>query len=132
MAALAAARGVAFTPHLRIPDAEVISLLNRASAMVYAPRLEPFGLAPIEAAACGLPVVAVAEGGVRETVLDDETGLLVANAPEAVAAAVARLLADPALARRLGAAGRANAERRWSLEAATDRIEQALLRSVAK
>ena len=131
MTALAAARGVPFAPHLRIPDAEVIALLNRASVMVYTPRLEPFGLAPIEAAACGLPVVAVAEGGVRETVLDDETGLLVASTPEAVAAAVARLLADPALARRLGTAGRANAVRRWSLEAATDRVEQALLRFVA-
>jgi glycosyltransferase involved in cell wall biosynthesis len=131
MAALAAAREVPFTPHLGIPDAELVALLNRATALVYAPRLEPFGLAPIEAAACRLPVVAVAEGGVRETVIDDETGLLVANTPQAVAAAVARLLADPALARRLGTAARAGAERRWSLEAATDRIEQALLRVAA-
>lgn len=99
--------------------------------MIYAPRLEPFGFAPIEAGACGLPVIAVAEGGVRETVIDDETGLLVHNAPRAVADAVARLLADPALVHRLGTAGRANAERRWSLDAATDRIEQALLLSTA-
>ena len=67
---LAAARGVPFSPHLRIPDDQLIALLNRAAVMVYAPRLEPFGLAPIEAAACALPVVAVAEGGVRETVID--------------------------------------------------------------
>jgi glycosyltransferase involved in cell wall biosynthesis len=129
--ALAASRDVPFKPYLRIPDDEVIALLNRASAMVYAPRLEPFGLAPIEAAACGLPVVAVAEGGVRETVIDDETGLLVPSRAAELAGAVARLLADPALVRRLGAGGRANAERRWSLPAATDRIEQALLRVAA-
>jgi len=72
MKALAAARGVSFSPHLRIPDDEVIDLLNRAAVMVYTPRLEPFGLAAIEAAACGLPVVAVAEGGARETVIDGE------------------------------------------------------------
>ena len=128
MTALAAARAVPFTPHLRIPDAELVALLNRASAMIYAPRLEPFGLAPIEAGACGVPVVAVAEGGVRETVIDGETGLLVPGTPAAVAGAVAQLLADPAMGRRLGTGARANAERRWSLEAATDRIEQALLR----
>jgi glycosyltransferase involved in cell wall biosynthesis len=131
MTALAAARSVPFTPYLRIPDDKLVTLLNRAAAMVYAPRLEPFGLAPIEAAACGLPVIAVAEGGVRETVIDGETGLLVKNTPGAVAEAVARLLADPALAHRLGAAGRANAARQWSLDACADRIEQALLRCVA-
>jgi glycosyltransferase involved in cell wall biosynthesis len=128
MRELAAARGVPFSPHLRIPDDEVIALLNRASVMVYAPRLEPFGYAAIESAACGLPVVAVAEGGVRETVIDGETGFLVGNTPGAVADAVARVLTDPELARRVGAAARSNAERRWSLDAATDRIEQALLR----
>ena len=130
MRALAAARGVGFTSHLGIADAEVVGLLNRARLMVYAPRLEPFGLAPIEAAACGLPVVAVAEGGVRETVIDGQTGFLVENSPAAVADAIDRLLANPELARQLGAAGRANAERMWSLDALTDRIEQALLRAL--
>jgi glycosyltransferase involved in cell wall biosynthesis len=132
MTALAASLDVPFTPHLRIADDALIALLNRASALLYAPRLEPFGLAPIEAAACGLPAIAVAEGGVRETVIDDETGLLVRHDPAAMAAAIARLLADPALARRLGAAARARAERHWSQAAATDRVERALLRSLAR
>jgi glycosyltransferase involved in cell wall biosynthesis len=126
---LAASNGVPFTPRLGIPDDDLVALLNRASAMIYAPRLEPFGLAPIEAAACGLPVIAVAEGGVRESVIHNETGILVQNTPQAVADAAARLLADPALARRLGSAGRANAEQRWSLDALTDRIERALFRA---
>jgi len=130
MSALAASRGVPFSPYLRIADEDVVGLLNRATALIYAPRLEPFGLAPIEAAACGLPVIAVAEGGVRETVIDNETGFLVQNTPGAVANAASRLLADPMLARRLGATGRANAEQRWSLDALTDRIEQALLHSI--
>ena len=132
MTALAAARGVPFTPHLRIPDEQVVELLNRAAALIYAPRLEPFGLAPIEAGACGLPVIAVAEGGVRETVIDGENGMLVHSSPRALADALAALLEDPALARRLGAAGRAHAERRWSLEASTDRIEAALLRAAGQ
>ena len=132
MIELAAARGVTFTPHLRIPNEEVVALLNRATALVYAPRLEPFGLAPIEAGACGLPVVAVAEGGVRETVLHGETGLLVDSTPQAVAGAIAAVFADPAMARRMGAAGRANAERNWTFDAAIGRVEAALLRAVGQ
>ena len=82
----ALAQGVAFRPLTRIGDDELVGLLNHAAAMVYAPRLEPFGLAPIEAAACGLPLVAVAEGDVRETVIDGVTSLLVGSDPAAIAA----------------------------------------------
>ena len=45
--------------------------IHSTAAMLYAPRLEPFGLAPLEANACGLPVIAVPEGGVRETVVHE-------------------------------------------------------------
>ena len=48
---------------------------HRATAMVYAPCLELIGLAPLEANACRLPVVAVAEGSVRETIVDGVYGL---------------------------------------------------------
>src|SRR6266545_579251 len=72
---LAQELNVSFEAKIRIDDAELVRLLNRAKIMVYAPHLEPFGLAPLEANACGLPVVAVAEGGVRETVVDGLNGL---------------------------------------------------------
>jgi glycosyltransferase involved in cell wall biosynthesis len=131
MIALAAARDVDFQPHLRVSDEELVAFLNRAKAMVYTPRLEPFGLAPIEAGACGVPVVAIAEGGVRETVTDGVTGLLTANRTDAVAAALSRLLGDAELARSLGANARAAALSRWSHQAATDRIEKALVQVIA-
>lgn len=123
---LAAASGVAYDARVNVSDGELVDLLNRAALMVYAPRLEPFGLAPLEANACGLPVVAVAEGGVRETVIDGVNGLLVAHSAD-LAAAIARLRADPVLAQRLGRQGRALVCERWSLSSAIDRIEQALL-----
>lgn len=121
---------IEFRPLVSIPHAEVVDVLNRASALVYAPRLEPFGYAPIEAAACGLPVVALAEGGVRESVIHGETGLLVDD-DAALAPALARVLADKALGERMGAAGRLNVEAHWSLEAATDRLEQHLTKVVS-
>lgn len=74
--------------------------------------VEGFGLVYLEAAAHGLPVVAHAVGGVREAVVPDETGLLVSPGdPGALTAAFARLIADSALRRRLGEAGRAWAQR---------------------
>jgi glycosyltransferase involved in cell wall biosynthesis len=124
---LAAARGVDFTPRLRIGDDEVQDLLNRARMMVYAPRLEPFGLAPLEANACGLPVVGVAEGGVRETVVDGVTGLLVEHDPSALARAITRLRDDPTYAETLGDQGRQRVAEHWSLSAAIDRLEQRLI-----
>jgi len=129
--ALAADLGVEFKPLLRITDQALVTLLNTSAAMLYAPRLEPFGLAPIEAAACGLPVVAVAEGGVRETVINQVTGILVEADPAAMAAALAPILADPAQAKRLGQNGRRIALEQWSNEAATTRLEQQLQLVVA-
>jgi glycosyltransferase involved in cell wall biosynthesis len=121
---LAAGLNVDFEPRVGIADAELLDLLNSALLMAYAPRLEPFGLAPLEAGACGLPVVAVAEGGVRETVVDGVSGLLVEHHPQAMARAIARLRDDPALARRLGEGGYQLVHQKWSLGASIDRLEQ--------
>ncbi len=126
MAELARSRSVKAEFRVRVSDSELLDTLNRAMAMIYAPRLEPFGLAPLEANACGVPVIAVAEGGVRETIQDGVNGLLVDQRPAAIAAAVERLRDDPALARRLGDGGRDAVRDKWSDTAATDRIERAL------
>ncbi len=68
---------------------------------------EPFGGVVIEAMACAKPVVATAIGGTVEQVVDGKTGLLVPPGdPEAMAAALARLIEDPELRERMGRAGR--------------------------
>jgi glycosyltransferase involved in cell wall biosynthesis len=122
MQALAVAEGVTLDVRKRIPDEELLRHLQTAFAMIYAPRLEPFGFAPIEAGACETPIVAVAEGGVRETVVDGANGLVVDADPAALAGALERLRDDPELARRLGRNGRQLAETKWSREAGTDRL----------
>jgi len=126
MQALASRLKVDFRPKMLVPDPELVDLLNRASAFVYAPRLEPFGFAPLEANACGAPVVAIAEGGVRETVVDDKNGIVVENDPGAMALAIQRLMSDPDLARRLGEVGEQIVREKWSPSAATDRLERHL------
>jgi glycosyltransferase involved in cell wall biosynthesis len=87
----------------RLSDDEVRTLYQRA-ALFLLPGEEDFGIAPVEAQACGRPVVAYARGGALETVVPDETGVLVdAQTPAAFADAIARARAiafDPAVIRR--------------------------------
>ncbi|HEV7903552.1 MAG TPA: glycosyltransferase family 4 protein [Pyrinomonadaceae bacterium] len=123
---LASELEVDFEPHVRIADDKLVEILNRAMLMLYTSRLEPFGFAPLEANACGTPVLAVAEGGVRETIVDGVNGLLVDDDPRTMAAAVTRLSEDREYARRLGQTGRQQVAERWSIAAAVERLEQRL------
>ncbi len=95
----------------------VLSTYYRAADVVLVPsRSESFGLVALEAAACGTPVVAADVGGLRTLVDDGRTGYLVGRRdPAAYAAAVARILDDPVLARRLSLRAVETAERyTWS------------------
>jgi glycosyltransferase involved in cell wall biosynthesis len=126
MRRLAESFEVSFEARTGIADNELVEILNRAAAMVYAPRLEPFGLAPLEANACGLPVIAVAEGGVRETIIDGTNGFLVQNQPQAMARAIERLRDDKDLAAQLGKNGSELVREKWSVNSAIERLEKEL------
>jgi glycosyltransferase involved in cell wall biosynthesis len=77
--------------------------------------------------AMGLPVVATAVDGVPEMVNAGKTGILVPpKDPHALAAAICRLLDDPALAERMGKAGRERAEQMLALETMVSRYEDFL------
>lgn len=129
---LAADLNVRFDPKVNVSDSELIDLLNRASLMLYTSQLEPFGFAPLEANACGTPVVAIAEGGVRETVFNMENGLLVHDRdPQTLGRAVLTLLDNEQLTNRLGNAGRQMVEERWTWESAIDNLEAQLIRIIA-
>ncbi|HYM23248.1 MAG TPA: glycosyltransferase [Vicinamibacterales bacterium] len=76
----------------RRTDEEIRDLYRRASVLLM-PGEEDFGIVPVEAQACGTPVVALARGGALETIVPDETGARVDEpAPDAFAAAIARTL----------------------------------------
>lgn len=97
--------------------------LAEADAFALPTRSEGLGTSVIEAMAGGVPVVASAVGGVPELVRHEETGLLVPPGdPAALTAALARLLDDPALARRLAEAGRERA-RDFSIDEMVSRTE---------
>jgi glycosyltransferase involved in cell wall biosynthesis len=125
MQQLAQDLGIDLVIRTAISDDELAVELSTARALVYAPVLEPFGLAALEASAAGLPVVGVAEGGVRETVVDGVNGLLVDlhELPDAIR----KVLQDDQLAARLSAAGPGYVREMWSPERAIDDLEANLL-----
>ncbi len=131
MVAMAQSLGVEFEPRVMVSDKELVDLLSRAKMMVYAPFLEPFGFAPLEANLCGLPVVAVAEGGLRETIVDGVNGLLAEPDPQQMANAIDRLRCDEDLYARIHNSCRGYVVEKWSLAAAIDRLEQNLTQVAA-
>jgi glycosyltransferase involved in cell wall biosynthesis len=95
---------------------DVPDLLAGFEVFAFPSRFEGLCLAVIEAQAAGVPVVATPVGGIRETVVDGESGLLVpVGDADALAGAVCRLLADPELGRQLAGAARRRVRERFAL-----------------
>jgi type III pantothenate kinase len=114
LAALAQEAGVADRVDLRgrVDRPGVAALLRSSDAVVCVPWYEPFGIVPLEAMACGVPVVAAAVGGMVDTVVDGVTGVHVPpRDPERLAEALRSLLADDERRVAYGAAGVERARR---------------------
>jgi glycosyltransferase involved in cell wall biosynthesis len=94
-----------------VPNESIQECHARIDIFAMLSNAESFGVAALEAQACGKPVVATAVGGLPEVVEDGVTGFLVPpRDPGAAAAAIGRLSADPELRSRMGRAGRARVE----------------------
>lgn len=122
-----------------------IELYSNAAAFVCPSIYEPFGIINLEAMACGVPVVAARVGGIKEVVVDGETGFLVplqqqeespfeplepAKFSKDLADRVNLLMRDPALRKTMGTAGRARAEEIFSWQSIakqTEALYQSLL-----
>ena len=100
-----------------VPVDAIADWYRALDAFIAPQRWEGFGVTPLEAMACGVPVIATTVGAFEELVVDGQTGYLVppGDVP-AMAAALSRLAADTALRQRLGVAARAHVEAQFTLE----------------
>ncbi|MFJ4775689.1 glycosyltransferase [Streptomyces sp. NPDC088762] len=129
------ARGAGVADRVRflgaVPCAEVPAVMRSADVVLCPADYEPFGIVPLEAMACGRPVVASAVGGQLDTVVDRGTGRLVPPGdPGALAGAVAELLADAPLREAYGNAGRRRVTSRYGwahVASATERAYRSAL-----
>jgi alpha-maltose-1-phosphate synthase len=127
-----------------LPKADVVQVLTHATVFVCPSVYEPMGIVNLEAMACETAVVATATGGIPEVVADGETGLLVPIEQASdgtgtpldpdrfvadLAAAMTRLVADPAQAAAMGKAGRVRAVEHFSWGTIAERT-MAVYRSV--
>ncbi|HEV8595810.1 MAG TPA: glycogen synthase, partial [Thermoplasmata archaeon] len=93
--------------HEMLEDPDLVNLYNEAAVFACPSIYEPFGIINLEAMACETPVVACAVGGIKEVVVDGETGFLVPpQAPEKLGRAITKVLEDEELAAKMGRAGR--------------------------
>lgn len=105
---------------------DVPPLIRALDILVHASVVgEPFGQVIVQGMACGKPVVATNGGGVPETVVDGQTGLLVPMGDEvAMAAAIEHLLSDPAAAAAMGEHGRKRVIERFTIEQSARRVTE--------
>lgn len=113
-----------------IQDNELVQLYNKAKLVLYAPYLEPFGLVPLEAMACGTPVVAVKEGGVRESVLHNETGILTERDEGMFAEAITDLLLNKEKRQYMSQRALEVVQNFWTLKHAGERLLNHLNRAM--
>jgi glycosyltransferase involved in cell wall biosynthesis len=108
-----------------IPDSELLDLMRTTSCVIYAPKLEPFGYVPLEAASCGAPVVTVAEGGLRESMAEGY-GYIADPTPEAIAKKIRWVLDNQSEVVSQVRSNRAGLVEKWNLSAGVDRLEKNL------
>ena len=123
---LGVAEAFELTGHL--PPTELMARYATCSIFVLPSTQEGFGIVFLEAMAHSKPVVAIHAGGVPEVVIDGETGLLVdPGNPQALRTALAQLLADASLRKRLGSAGRHHLEESYSFKHFCQRLARLLV-----
>ena len=126
LAALAKQRHVELTVVHEASEEELVELYNQALALVFVPIMEPFGIVLLEAMACGTPVIGVNEGGMREVVLDGETGFLVEREATDIAAVVRRIQREPGLRDHLSRHAVSQIQSKWTWDHTIDRYEQTI------
>ncbi|MEK7571936.1 MAG: glycosyltransferase family 4 protein [Patescibacteria group bacterium] len=107
-------------------ETQFVKLYNKAKLVVCLSHDDPFGLIPLEAMACGIPVVAVNEGGYLETILHNNTGYLLPRNGSIIAKKITSLLRNEAITKQLGRNAREHVVENWTMEKSTKQIERHL------
>jgi len=105
-----------------IDDEKLVYLYNQAKLVLYAPYMEPFGLVPLEAMGCGTPVVGVKEGGIRETIIHNITGLHSERDEQLFAEATTELLTKDLTRYNMSKNSIKAVKDNWTLEHAGERL----------
>lgn len=109
-----------------INDSELAEIYNKSKVLVALNHNEPFGLIPLEAMACGTPVIAVREGGYKESIVDKKTGFLISRDSRELYIKITRIIKDDKLRMRMSRNARENILQNWTW----DRTVKSFLRII--
>ena len=109
-----------------LSEKKLVEAYNKAVLTACPSQVEPFGLVPLESMACQTPVVAVKEGGYRESIVEGITGFLVDRNPRAFAQKIKLLLRNQKLVQKIGKAGRKYVQKNWTWEKSVKQLEEKL------
>lgn len=107
-----------------VSDEELVELYNKSKVLVVLNQNEPFGLIPLEAMSCGTPVIAVEEGGYRESVIDNETGFLISRDPKELYSKINKIINNEILRNNMAQAARKNVLKNWTWDKTINRFLQ--------
>jgi glycosyltransferase involved in cell wall biosynthesis len=117
---------VSLSIHENISDDDLSLLINKSTLFVYAPLLEPLGLSPLEAMSFGLPVVAVKEGGPRETIVHGKNGYLVNRDPIQFGEKIISIIKDHLLREKLSIGAKESIQSYWNWDMAFERLNSSI------
>lgn len=107
-----------------ITDSELAKIYNKSKVLVALNRNEPFGLIPLEAMACGTPVIAIGDGGYRETVINRKTGFLVSRDVSELYEKINKIIGYDRSRNDMAKAARAHVLKNWTWEKSINRFLQ--------
>ncbi len=110
---------------LNVTYLELIELYSKCTAVLFTPIDEDFGIIPLEAMASEKPVIAIDEGGPRETILHEKTGFLCKDTDE-MATCMNLLVNDPSLVEKMGKAGKKHVKANFSWEVFFEKYDKSL------
>ncbi|MBI5122697.1 glycosyltransferase family 4 protein [Candidatus Roizmanbacteria bacterium] len=113
-----------------LSDIQIRDLYRRSKIHVCTSYNEPFGLTPLEAMACGTPVVAVNEGGFKETVINEKTGYLLKRDALLFAKTITNFLTKPNLQNKFSNEAASYIKHNWSWKMQGEKLEHILLKNI--
>lgn len=107
-----------------LSDKELVNIYNKSRVLVALNQNEPFGLIPLEAMACGTPVIAVEEGGYKESIIDKETGFLISRNHKELYNKINKIINDNELRNKLSENARVHILKNWTWDKSLERFLQ--------
>ena len=107
---------------LSVSDTELVEIYNKSKVLVALNHNEPFGLISLEAMACGIPVIAVGEGGYNESIINNKTGFLISRNPHQLYAKINLIVNNEKLRNEMGKNDRENILKNWTWDKSVNRF----------